>query len=118
MGVASGRPYSQERRRCRFFRDYQIPEDTHLREGDPHRSRPAEVFASATPADDYQMVLMPAADKSKRLALLAETHLIKGGSETPAQQPAVAYPYLNIYQGKEASLCAINRPVPNAFRAR
>ena len=87
-----------------FFRDYQIPEDTHLREGDPHRGRPAEVFASATPADDYQMVLMPAADKSKRLALLAETHLIKGGSETPARQPAVAYPYLNIYQGKEASL--------------
>ena len=87
-----------------FFQDYQIPEDTHLREGDPHRGRPAEVFASATPADDYQMVLMPAADKSKRLALLAETHLIKGGSETPARQPAVAYPYLNIYQGKEASL--------------
>ena len=54
-----------------FFRDYQIPEDTHLREGDPHRGRPAEVFASWTPADDYQMVLMPAADKSKRLALLA-----------------------------------------------
>ena len=62
--------------------DYQIPEDTHLREGDPHRGWPAEVFVSATPADDYQMVLMPAADKSKRLALLAETHLIKGGSET------------------------------------
>ena len=104
MGIASGRPYSQGRRRCRFLSGLSNPEDTHLREGDPHRGRPAEVFASATPADDYQMVLMPAADKSKRLALLAETHLIKGGSETPARQPAVAYPYLNIYQGKEASL--------------
>ena len=87
-----------------FFRAYQIPKDTHLREGDPHRGRPAKVFAATTAADDYQMVLMPAADKAKRLAMLADTHMIKGGSESPNRQPPVEYPYLNIYQGKENSL--------------
>ena len=28
-----------------FVRPYDPPEDTHLREGDPHRGKPADVFA-------------------------------------------------------------------------
>ncbi len=86
-----------------FLRPYQIPKDTHLREGDSHRGKPAAVFGPAPVADDFKMVLMPAADKNKRIALLADTHVIKGGSESPNRQPAVEFPYLNIYRGKDAS---------------
>ena len=49
------------------------------------------------------MLLNPHFDKNKRITLLAETHLIKGGSQIPNKQPSVEYPYLSIYKGKDDS---------------
>ena len=49
------------------------------------------------------MLLNPHSDKNKRITLLAETHVIKGGSQIPNKQPPVEYPYLSIYKGKDES---------------
>ena len=53
--------------------------------------------------DGYVMLLNPDFDKDKRITLLAETHVIKGGSQVPNKQPPVEYPFLSIYKGKDAS---------------
>ena len=93
-----------------FTQPYAIPHDTHLRKGEPNRGLPRDVFkprhqevADIQEGKDYTMLLFPKEDKNQRIALLAETHVIKGGSKTPSKQPPVEYPYLSIYKGKAES---------------
>ena len=57
--------------------------------------------------DDFQMVLIPKEDKNARIALLAETHRIKGSSQEVNKQGPVEFPFLSIYEGKE------NHPLAN-----
>lgn len=58
----------------------------------------SDLFAQAEVRDGYTMLLYPKQDKNERITLLAETHRIKGGSQTVNTQPPQPYPYLSIYE--------------------
>ena len=59
------------------------------------------IATTSAETDDYRMVLIPKENKDERIALLAETHRIKGSSQEVNKQGPVEFPFLSIYRGKE-----------------